>query len=253
MTEEKLNLDFTTWEEVKKNFFSKKYKNVILFSQPRSGSTFVSNLLSKELNYVENFFPEEFFINQHFIYLKSFIQKHDNFFINTNEFWVRRTDLKKKDTMYLYLYRNSSEILNSYKKAKKHNYYFGWEEMINKYRIFFPNIESDITAPLFGHKVWEEQISQFNNAYTLSYESFKTHKFYLDPKSRNESINQLKDIELVENENIKKKFVKETHGQTPFKEVLKNEKKKINFNLLEKIYFFIRRKLESRKKNRRNY
>ena len=64
MTEEKLNLDFTTWEEVKKNFSSKKYKNVILFSQPRSGSTFVSNLLSKELNYVVNFFPEEFFINQ---------------------------------------------------------------------------------------------------------------------------------------------------------------------------------------------
>ena len=54
----KLNLDFYTWEEIKKIFFDKKFKNVILFSQPRSGSTFVSNLLSKELNYSENFFPE---------------------------------------------------------------------------------------------------------------------------------------------------------------------------------------------------
>ena len=32
-----------------------------------------------------------------------------------------------------------------------------------------------------------------------------------------------------------------------------NEKKKIKFNLFESIYFFIRRKLENRKKNRRNY
>ena len=253
MTKEKINLNLQTWEEVKKAFFNKKYKNVILFSQPRSGSTFVSNLLAKELNYEKNFFPEEFFINQHFVYLKSFVKKNDNFFIITNEFWARRTDLKKKNTMYLYLYRDSLEILNSYKKAKKYNYYFGWEEMINKYRIFFPNIKNTISAPLFGHKVWEEQVSQFNNAYTISYESFKTHKFYLNPKSRNENITQLKDIELVENQNIKKKFVKELHGQTLFKEVLKKEKKKIKFNLFEKIYFFVRRKLDSRKKSRRNY
>ena len=32
-----------------------------------------------------------------------------------------------------------------------------------------------------------------------------------------------------------------------------NEKKIINFNLLEKIYFFIRRKLESRKKSMKNF
>jgi len=79
--EEKLNLDFYKWEEIKKIFFHKNFKNVILFSQPRSGSTFVSNVLSKELNYSENFFPEEFFLNQHFVYLKSFIKKHNNFFI----------------------------------------------------------------------------------------------------------------------------------------------------------------------------
>ena len=46
--EEKLNLDFYTWEEIKKIFFDKRFENVILFSQPRSGSTFVSNILSIE-------------------------------------------------------------------------------------------------------------------------------------------------------------------------------------------------------------
>ena len=81
MNEKKnLNLNFYTWEEIIKVFFNKKLENVILFSQPRSGSTFVSNILSKELNYSENFFPEEFFINRHFIYLKAFVKKHNNFF-----------------------------------------------------------------------------------------------------------------------------------------------------------------------------
>ena len=42
-----------------------------------------------------NFFPEEFFLNQHFVYLKSFIKKHNNFFLNINEYWFRRPDLKK--------------------------------------------------------------------------------------------------------------------------------------------------------------
>ena len=37
-------------------------------------------------------------------------------------------------------------------------------------------------------------------------------------------------------------------GKIPYKEEIK-----INFNLLEKIYFFIRRRLESRKNNRKNY
>ena len=254
MTEkEKLNLDFYKWEKIKEIFFNKKFENVILFSQPRSGSTFVSNLFSKELNFSENFFPEEFFINQHFIYLKSFVRKHNNFFINTNEYWYRRTDLKKKNTMYLYLYRDSAEILDSYKKAKKFNYYFGWEEMINKYRELFPKILNSTTAPFFGHKVWEQQINSFDNAYTLSYESFKTHKFYLHPDVRKEKIKQLKDIELVENDNIKKKFIKESDGNPTFQEALKKEKKRIKFNLIEKIYFFIRRKLESKKINRKNY
>ena len=245
---EELNLDFYTWEEIKKIFFDRGFKNVILFSQPRSGSTFVSNVLSKELNFHENFFPEEFFLNQHFVYLKRFLKKHDNFFLNINEYWFRRIELKKNNTLYLYLYRNSEEILNSYRKAKKLNYYLGWEEMINKYRKFFPDIENVKSAPLFGHKVWEKQIKKFTNVYTISYDSFKTHKFYLDSNIRRDEITKLKNIEIVENQNIKKKFTDEMGGKIPY-----GEKKKINFNLFEKAYFFIRRKLESRKINRKNY
>tara|TARA_Y100000590_G_scaffold226612_1_gene255948 strand:+ start:5002 stop:5706 length:705 start_codon:yes stop_codon:yes gene_type:complete len=228
-----LNLNLYTWEKIKEIFFNKKFKNVILFSQPRSGSTFVSNILSKELNYLENFFPEEVFINQHFVYLKSFIKKHNNFFINTNEYWVQRTNLKKSDTLYLYLYRKSDEILNSYQKAKKLNYYLGWEEMINNYKKFFPEIGNIVPAPLFGHKVWEQQIKKLENAYTISYDSFKTHKLYLEPNIRDNKIKNLKYIE-------------------PYYEVQKG-KKKIKFNYVEKIYFFIRRKIESRKRNRKNY
>ena len=58
----------------------------------------------------------------------------------------------------------------------------------------------------------------------------------------------LKDIEIVENSNIKKKFTDETGGKIPY-----NEQIKINFNFLEKFYFFIRRKLESKQKSRKNY
>ena len=126
MMNEKIQLNFSTWEEIKKIFFNKKFDNVILFSQPRSGSTFVSNVLAKELNYEKNYFPEEFFLNQHFVYLKRFIEKHEKFFLNINEFWFRRTELKKSNTMYLYLYRDAQEILNAYEKAKKLNFYLGW-------------------------------------------------------------------------------------------------------------------------------
>ena len=246
--DEEIELNLSTWEEIKKIFFDKKFDNVILFSQPRSGSTFVSHVLAKELHYDGNFFPEEFFINRHFAYLKHFVKKHNNFFLNVNEYWYRRTDLKKDNTMYLYLYRNSEEILNSYLKAKKLNYYLGWEEMIDKYRKFFPEMKNIKPAPLFGHKVWEQQVKKFNNAYTLSYKSFKTHKFYLDENERNSKNQDLKDIEAVENFNIKKKFTDETKGK-----ILYNGRIKINFNFLEKFYFFMRRKLESRKKSRKNY
>ena len=105
--------------------------------------------------------------------------------------------------------------------------------MINKYREFYPNIGNIVPAPLFGHKVWEQQIKQFDNAYTISYDSFRTHKSYLDSDVRDNKIKNLKYIE-------------------PNYEIQK-AKKKINFNLLEKIYFFIRRKIESRKRSRKNY
>jgi len=244
----KVKLSLHTWEEIKKIFFQKKFDNVILFSQPRSGSTFAGHVLSKELNYEENFFPEEFFINKHFSYLRHFIRKHDNFFLNINEYWYRRTDLIKNNTMYLYLYRDSEEILNSYKKAKRLNYYLGWEEMIDKYREFFPEIKKIVPAPLFGHKVWEEQIKKFNNGYTLSYKSFKTHHLYLEESARNSRNQNLKDIEMVENINIKKKFTDETGGKIPYSESIR-----VKFNALEKFYFFVRRKLESKKKSRKNY
>ena len=244
----KVELSLHTWEEIKKIFFQKNFDNVILFSQPRSGSTFASYVLAKELNYEENFFPEEFFINKHFSYLRHFIRKHDNFFLNINEYWYRRTDLIKNNTMYLYLYRDSEEILNSYKKAKRLNYYLGWKEMIDKYRDFFPEIKKIEPAPLFGHKVWEKQIKKFNNGYTLSYKSFKTHHLYLEESARNSRNQNLKDIEMVENINIKKKFTDETAGKIPY-----NESIRVKFNTLEKFYFFVRRKLESKKKSRKNY
>ena len=50
-----------------------------------------------------------------------------------------------------------------------------------------------------------------------------------------------------------KKFIKEKDGQIPFKELLKKERKKVKFNILEKAYFSMRRKLDSRKKSRKNY
>ena len=128
------------------------------------------------------------------------------------------------------------------------NYYLGWEEMINKYRKFFPEIGNIEPAPLFGHKVWEQQINKLDNAYTIAYESFKTHKYYLDSNVREKNITKLKHIELVENENIKKKFVDSMKGEVPL-----SEKRRLNFNLFEKFYFFSRRKLESRKKSRKNY
>jgi len=244
----KFNFNLYTWEKIKEIFFNKKFENIILFSQPRSGSTFVSNILIKELNCFNNFFPEEFFINQHFVYLKSFIKKHNNFFINTNEYWFRRTEIKKNKTMYIYLYRDSKEIMDSYLKAKKLNYYFGWEEMINKYRILFPEIKDFEPVSLFGHKVWEKQINKFENAFTLSYESFKTHNLFLNASERNKNIKDLKDIELVENTFIEKKMTNKMEGKISI-----NEKRKLNFNIIEKLYFFVRRKIDSKKKSRKNY
>ena len=103
-------------------------------------------------------------------------------------------------------------------------------------------------APLFGHKVWEKQMKKFNNVFTLSYKSFKTHNLYLDESTRNSRNQDLKDIEIVENFNIQKRFTDESGGK-----ILYNESIKVKFNALEKFYFFVRRKLESKQKSRKNY
>ena len=48
--------------------------------------------------------------------------------------------------------------------------------------------------------------------------------------------------------NIKKKFTDETGGKIPYSESIR-----VKFNALEKFYFFVRRKLESKQKSRKNY
>ena len=87
-------------------------------------------------------------------------------------------------------------------------------------------------------KFFNENIKKFNNAFTLSYKSFKTHKLYLDESMRSSQNQDLKDIEIVENSNIKKKFTDETGGKIPY-----NERIKINFNFLEKFLMRICLKL----------
>ena len=77
---------------------------------------------------------------------------------------------------------------------------------------------------------------------------FKTHHLYLEESARNSRSQDLKDIEIVENNNIKKKFTDETGGKTPYSESIR-----VKFNALEKFYFFVRRKLESKQKSRKNY
>jgi len=243
--EHKINVKLFNHKEIKQYFYEKKLQNVILFSQARSGSTFISNILSKELGFKDNFFSEQFFISKHFTYLKKFVKKHNNFFINTNEFVYRRTELKKKNTLHIYLLRNYSDILNSYKKAKEKNYYLGWEEMYEKYRSFFPELKHISPITLFNHKVWETQVNHFEHGLTLSYESFKNHPKFIDKKTRLEKITTLKQIDT--NKDGWKEYGKNIQNQTI------NFNKKIKFNLLERIYFKLRRLMESRKKNRKNY
>ena len=139
---DKINVKLYSLEDIKKYFYDKKLKNIILFSQARSGSTFVSNILSKELGFEKNFFPEEFFINRHFSYIKKFVEKHDNFFINTNEFVYKRNLLAKKNTLHVYLHRNYLDIIDSYKKAKEKGFYLGWEEFYTRYKPLFPKFGS---------------------------------------------------------------------------------------------------------------
>lgn len=240
-----INLKLYSLNEIKEYFYKNKLENLILFSQARSGTTFVSNVLANELNFGENCFFEEFFSNKHFTYIKKFVDLHNNFFINTNEFVYRRTELKKEKTLHLYLFRDHTEILNSYKKAKEKSYYLGWEELYNKYRVFFPNLEKIQPITLFNHKVWEQQIEQFEHGLTISYDSFRAHPKFIKKEERDKKITTLKQIEKNKDgwsEYSKNHNLQKTH----FKKILK-------FTLFHEIYFKIRRFLESRKRNRKNY
>tara|TARA_Y100000590_G_scaffold67830_1_gene73843 strand:- start:503 stop:1174 length:672 start_codon:yes stop_codon:yes gene_type:complete len=221
-------LNLKTYEYVKNYFFENKLKNLILFSQARSGSTFVSKALSEYLGFSPNkVFSEEYFIGRHYSYLKFFIKKNNNFFCNTNEFVYRRTDLKKENTLFLYLYREPKEILASYEKAKKNNYYLGWNELYERYKKFYPEIDQSLDVCTFNHLIWEKQMKHFDHALTLSFDSFKKHKDFLKDRS------EIKTLKHV-----------------PIRSSMQN---KINFNLVQKIYFFIRRKTDSRKKSLKNY
>ena len=236
----------TTFCAKREKFFLKVIKNVILFSQARSGSTFVSNILSEELGLKENFFSEEFFVNKHFSYLKKFVIKHDNFFINTNEFVYKTTNLKKRETLHIYLYRNHLDILESYKKAKGEGFYLGWEEFYSKYKPLFPELQNIQPITLFNHKIWESQIRYFEHGLTLSYESFKDHPKFIDKLDRDKIITSLKKIDQNREFN--------NYPAKQWREIFSSDTdKRINFNSLERIYFKFRRAMESRKKNLKNY
>jgi len=57
-------------------------------------------------------------------------------------------------------------------------------------------------------------MKKFNNVFILSYKSFKTHNLYLDESIRNSRNQDLKDIEIVENFNIQKRFTDESVGKS---------------------------------------
>ncbi len=222
-----------SYEQVASYFKEKKLKNIILFSQARSGSTFVTENFSKFLNFKdEQIFNEANFLNKHFVYLNSFVKKHNNFFLNVNEFVYKRTELVKEDTLYIYLFRTHTEIKQSYEKAIKKNIYMGWNEFYSRYKVLFPEIEQDIHVSLFNHYIWEKQIGKFKHALTLDFNSFQNMKGFSKDRSKFYGLKQ-QDNSTIYN----------------FPTINKN----INFNIFEKFYFFCRRILESRKKNIINY
>jgi|TARA_B100001540_G_scaffold288707_1_gene284117 hypothetical protein len=222
-----------SYKEVASYFKKEKLKNLILFSQARSGSTFATENFPKFLNFKdEQIFNEANFLNKHFSYLKYFIKKHDNFFLNTNEFVYRRTELIKEDTLFVYLYRDHKDIEKSYEKAIKKNFYMGWNEFYSRYKILFPEIDQSLHVSLFNHFIWQKQISKFRHALTLDFNSFKDLDSFLIDRSNFVTLKQQKSSKI-------------------FNRAKKNPN--INFNIFEKFYFFCIRKLESRKKNIINY
>tara|TARA_B100000745_G_C20047050_1_gene357030 strand:+ start:68 stop:781 length:714 start_codon:yes stop_codon:yes gene_type:complete len=224
--------NFTSYEDVKKYFVEKKLNKVILFSQARSGSTFVTQKFSKYLGFEDkNIYTEEYFYEKHFSYLKHFVKKHNNFFLNTNEYLFKRHELNLHDILFIYLYREPAAIISSYEKAKKKGYYMGWEEFYSKYKKFFPKINQNLHVSYFNHHIWETQFEKFDHSLILNYESFSNFPGFEINRS---TYKNLKQINYNKTLSVK----------------LYNE---INFNIIEKLYFFFRRKLESRKKFITNY
>ena len=233
MNDAEFDLKLYSYNEIIKYFKENNLKNVILFSQARSGSTFVTENLPPLMDFNKNqIFNEVNFLNKHFSYLKHFIKKHDNFFLNVNEFIYKRIELKKESTLFIYLFRDHEEIKKSYKKATENNYYMGWNEFYTRYKVLYPDINQDLHVSLFNHLIWQKQISSFNHALTLNFNSFKDFKNYIHDRSKFKGVRQ-------QNLNVIKNYA--------------NIQNRINFNIFEKLYFFCRRKFESRKKNIKNY
>ena len=223
---------FKSCELIKNYFYENKLKNIILISQARSGSTFATHMLSKYIGFSDkNIYPEEYFLNRHFIYLKKFILKHENFFLNINEFVYKRIELNRKDTLFLYLYREPEEIMNSYEKAKIKKYYKGWVEFYKRYRCFYPNIDKNLDTAKFNHEIWKHQQNYFTHTLNIHFNSLNELPGF---KLNRDDFTDLKQINHNKVINV-------------------NLKNKINFNFLEKFYFFLRRKLESRKRIINNY
>ena len=223
---------FKNCKFIRNYFYQNKLKNIILVSQARSGSTFATHVLSKYIGFSEeNIYPEEYFLNRHFIYLKNFILKHNNFFLNINEFVYKRIELNKKDILFIYLYREPKEIMSSYEKAKIKKYYKGWVEFYGRYRRFYTDIDKNLDTATFNHEIWSLQQKYFTHSLNLHFNSLKELPGFIVQR---DGFNNLKQIDHNKIINVK----------------LKN---KLNFNFLEKFYFFLRRKLESRKKIINNY
>ena len=225
-------IEFKTCENIKDYFQKNNLKNIILLSQARSGSTFATYNLSKFLNFTEkNIYPEEYFFNRHFSYLRHFTKKHINFFLNINEFIFKRIHLNRSDTLFIYLYREPIDIMQSYEKAKKKGYYKGWIEFYDRYKTFFPDIDQNLDTANFNHQIWLKQRNSFTHNITLHYDLLKDLPGFITQRENFTDLKQIDSNKIISVD-------------------LKN---KINFNFIKKFYFFLRRKLESRKRIIDNY
>lgn len=225
-------IKFASCKDVKEYLPLNEIKNIVLLSQARSGSTFATHNLSKYLGFKEkDVYPEEYFLNRHFSYVKSFTKKHKNFFININEFFYRRSQLNRSDTLFLYLYRDPDQIMNSYEKAKKNGYYQSWNEFYGRYRVFFPDIDKKLNTPCFNHEIWNKQKKFFTHSMMINFDDLRELPGFKDKRDNFKNLKQIDDNKIISI----------------------NLNNTLNFNIFEKVYFFLRRRLESRKKNIRNY